>query len=90
MIDAHRRTRAGITVSALPVPLAEARGFGVLQTEADGRITGFQEKPDHPAPMPLDPGLAYASMGNYVFDTGVLCDALRQAAHEGPAPGARP
>jgi glucose-1-phosphate adenylyltransferase len=83
MIDAHRRAGAGITVAALPVPLAEAREFGVLQTGADGLIVGFQEKPDHPTPMPGNPDRAYASMGNYVFDTRVLRHALQLAAREG-------
>lgn len=83
MIAMHRQRRADITVAALPVRLAEAREFGVLQTNAEGLIVGFQEKPDHPASMPRDPGLAYASMGNYVFDTPVLCDALRIAMREG-------
>lgn len=83
MIDAHRRLHAGITIAALPVPLAEACEFGVLQTDADGLVIGFQEKPEHPAPMPRNPDLAYVSMGNYVFDTLVLHHALQIAAREG-------
>ena len=83
MIHAHRRSGAGITVAALPVPLAEARELGVLRTEAGGRIIGFQEKPDRPVPMPRDPALAYASMGNYVFDAQVLRNVLWRAEREG-------
>jgi len=83
MLDAHRRSGAGITVAALPVPLAEASAFGVLRTGADDRVVGFEEKPQHPSPMPGRPGLAYASMGNYVFDVRALRDALRIAASQG-------
>lgn len=83
MIDAHRRSGAGITVAALPVPLAEARDFGVLRTGTDGRIIGFQEKPERPTPMPGHPGLAHASMGNCIFDARALRIALRLAALHG-------
>lgn len=77
----HQEREAHVTVAALPVPLDQASAFGVLATEGDGRVRAFQEKPERPAPMPSDAARAYASMGNYLFDTEVLVQAL-QAAHQ--------
>lgn len=81
MIAFHRDSGADVSVAALPVPRAEASGFGVIDAEAGGRIRGFLEKPADPPGMPGDDTRAYASMGNYLFDTQVLAEALR-AAHE--------
>ncbi|MBK8507588.1 MAG: glucose-1-phosphate adenylyltransferase [Candidatus Competibacteraceae bacterium] len=81
MIDFHHEREADVTVAALPVPLADARGFGVIAADHAGRVSEFQEKPANPAPMPSDPTRAYASMGNYLFDAKVLVEAL-QAAHD--------
>jgi glucose-1-phosphate adenylyltransferase len=68
-------------VAAIPVPRAEATAFGVIQTGEDGRsIEAFLEKPADPPAMPGQPGQAYASMGNYLFTTDVLVDALRKDA----------
>jgi glucose-1-phosphate adenylyltransferase len=81
MIDHHREHGAGVTVAAIPVPRDEASDFGVVSVAADGRtIDAFLEKPANPPPMPGNPDMAYASMGNYVFDTDVLVDALRKDA----------
>lgn len=83
MVWAHQARQADVSVAALPVPLAAAADFGILQTDAEGRIQGFQEKPEHPQPMPSDPQRAYASMGNYLFKTEVLIAALEQAHERG-------
>jgi glucose-1-phosphate adenylyltransferase len=81
MIDQHLAWGAGATVAAIGVPRAEATEFGVVQTAPDGhRIEAFLEKPSDPPGLPGRPDEAYASMGNYVFDTGVLVDALKKDA----------
>jgi glucose-1-phosphate adenylyltransferase len=81
MIDHHREHGAGVTVAAIPVPRQEASGFGIVSVAADGTtIDAFLEKPADPPPLPGNPDLSYASMGNYVFDTDVLVDALRKDA----------
>jgi glucose-1-phosphate adenylyltransferase len=79
MIDFHLERQADVTVAARPVPLKDARAFGVIQSEPDGRITGFQEKPESPTPMPSDPERAYVSMGNYIFTRDILIKALLEA-----------
>jgi glucose-1-phosphate adenylyltransferase len=83
MIDFHRAQHADVTVAALPVPLAHAGGFGIVDADAHGRVQGFQEKPRALRAMPGRPGMALASMGNYVFDAGVLRRELALAAARG-------
>jgi glucose-1-phosphate adenylyltransferase len=81
MVDQHVAAGAGVTVAAIPVPRAEATAFGVIQTAGDGRsIEAFLEKPADPPAMPGHPDQAFASMGNYLFTTDVLVDALRKDA----------
>lgn len=80
MEAAHRRTGAALTVAAFPVPVEEATAFGVIQIDADGRVVGFQEKPDNPAEMPGRPGYALVSMGNYIFEARSLVRALVEDA----------
>jgi len=83
MVDFHKARRAHVSVAAIPVPLDIASGFGIIDAAADGRIAGFLEKPAHPPAMPDDPTRAHGSMGNYIFETQVLLDALRDARERG-------
>ena len=83
MVDFHKDRRAHATIAALPVPLAEASSFGVIASDADGRIRGFEEKPTNATPMPSDPTRAFASMGNYIFDADVLLSALHETQKAG-------
>lgn len=76
MIDFHIKNNAHVTVAARPVPIREASEFGIIVADTDGRIRGFEEKPPEPTPMPDNPQYAYASMGNYIFNTEVLFEAL--------------
>jgi glucose-1-phosphate adenylyltransferase len=79
MIDFHLNHDADVTVAAMPVPIEQASSFGIIDSEADGRMKGFIEKPKNPPPMPDDPTRAYCSMGNYIFKTDILAKALIQA-----------
>jgi glucose-1-phosphate adenylyltransferase len=79
MIDFHLSRDAYVTVAARPVPIDQASSFGVIMTDRDKRIVGFQEKPKIPTPMADDPHRAYVSMGNYVFNRDVLLDSLAKA-----------
>lgn len=83
MVDFHNACDADVTVSALPVSLLDATGFGVIAADEEGRIYEFQEKPEHPAHMPGDPKCAFASMGNYLFKADVLREALIEAKSRG-------
>jgi glucose-1-phosphate adenylyltransferase len=69
------------------VPIGSASEFGVLGVNAEGRIVRFEEKPEHPTPLPNDPGRALVSMGNYVFKRqplveALLADARRSTDHD--------
>ncbi|HEX6577846.1 MAG TPA: glucose-1-phosphate adenylyltransferase [Jiangellaceae bacterium] len=77
MIDAHIASGAGITVAGIRVPRSGASGFGIIQTSDGRRIDAFLEKPVDPPGLPDDPDSSFASMGNYVFSTDVLLEALR-------------
>ena len=72
MLEYHRGSGADLTIAAIGVPVNEASRFGVLETDNDGRVVGFAEKPEHPKPMPGNEDMAYASMGIYVFNTDIL------------------
>jgi glucose-1-phosphate adenylyltransferase len=78
MVDFHLRSGADVTVAALPVPIGVASAFGIIDAAADGAIRCFREKPIDPAAMLHDPTRAFASMGNYLFKTDVLINALRE------------
>ncbi len=72
MLDHHRERDAVLTIAAIPVPLEQASQFGIMEVDAQGRVIGFEEKPERPKPMPDRPDMALASMGNYIFS----CDEL--------------
>ena len=76
MIDEHQKKDAVVTVAALPVKIAEATQFGVMEVDPDWRIIGFEEKPAHPKCIPGEPEYALVSMGNYLFNTDVLINSL--------------
>ena len=76
MVSYHREHGGGVTVAAIPMPRSEASAFGVIEADADGVITGFHEKSADPPTMPGRPDMCLVSMGNYVFDTDVLVDAV--------------
>ncbi|UCD12734.1 MAG: glucose-1-phosphate adenylyltransferase [Nitrospinaceae bacterium] len=80
MISFHLKKKADVTVAAIPVPLREATAFGVIKVADKHRITGFQEKPARPKPIPGRPGEAYASMGNYIFNANFLVKILYEDA----------
>ncbi len=80
MVDQHVDSGAGVTVAGIRVPRTEAKAFGCIDSDAHGRITRFLEKPAEPPHVPDDPDVTFASMGNYVFRTDVLLEALRADA----------
>lgn len=80
MLGEHEAHDADLTVAAIPVPVDEARSFGVIEADAEGRIVAFHEKVAHPPTMPGDPTKCLASMGNYIFKTGPLLEELRDDA----------
>ncbi|MDX6367942.1 MAG: glucose-phosphate adenylyltransferase, partial [Nocardioidaceae bacterium] len=81
MVDAHIESGAGASVAGIRVPRAEATDFGVIKTGVDGvQISEFLEKPADPPGLVDSPDESFASMGNYVFSTDALVDALERDA----------
>ncbi|MBM7054545.1 glucose-1-phosphate adenylyltransferase [Streptomyces durocortorensis] len=83
MLERHIDSGAGVTVAGIKVPRADASAFGVITPASDGsRVERFLEKPSDPPGLPDDPTKVFASMGNYLFSTKVLVDALHQDAED--------
>jgi glucose-1-phosphate adenylyltransferase len=80
MMAQHLAMNADVTVAAVPVPLKEAREFGVIEIDEQGRIKAFHEKVQNPPAMPGRPDMALASMGNYIFKTDPLLETLERDA----------
>jgi glucose-1-phosphate adenylyltransferase len=77
MLRFHLERGAGATIAVIEVPSEEAYRFGILQLDADERVTGFLEKPrDLPA------GQHLASMGIYIFDMSTLLPVLEEDARQ--------
>ncbi|MFC7217718.1 glucose-1-phosphate adenylyltransferase [Streptomyces polyrhachis] len=83
MLEQHIDGGAGVTVAGIRVPRSEASSFGVITPGGDGlQVDGFLEKPTDPPGLPGDPEHVFASMGNYLFTTKTLIDALQLDAEE--------
>lgn len=76
MIAHHVESQADMTIGCLEVSLDDARAFGVMGVDEEGRVIRFREKPDNPDPVPGKPETALASMGIYVFNTEFLFEQL--------------
>ncbi len=81
MLRQHIAGGAGVTVAGIKVPRDQASSFGVISTDArSDKISEFLEKPSDPPVLASDPDHVFASMGNYIFSTDVLLEALREDA----------
>ncbi|WP_444950753.1 glucose-1-phosphate adenylyltransferase [Micromonospora ureilytica] len=83
MVEDHIASGAAVTVAGIRQPLAMADQFGVIEVGEDGkRIRAFREKPTDAVGLPDAPDEIYASMGNYVFTTRALCEAVERDAED--------
>ena len=69
MLDFHKENNAEVTIAVMPVPMEEAKRFGIMITDENRKITDFEEKPEHPRSN-------LASMGIYIFNWKTLKEAL--------------
>jgi len=87
-IRLHRESRADVTVSVLPVSAAQAPRYGIIQTNDEGRIVAFREKPKGTEELEGlesrhgDEQPYLASMGIYVFRMDVLVRLLEEVREE--------
>ncbi|MFI9611653.1 glucose-1-phosphate adenylyltransferase [Streptomyces sp. NPDC052023] len=83
MLAQHIDSGAGVTVAGIRVPRSESSSFGVITPGSDGSsVERFLEKPTDPPGLPDDPDCVLASMGNYIFTTKVLVEALQRDAED--------
>ncbi|RFC40119.1 MAG: glucose-1-phosphate adenylyltransferase [Candidatus Nitrotoga sp. CP45] len=82
LLATHVEKQADMTVACIEVPIKDATGFGVMGVDTESRVVNFNEKPDHPTPIPGNPNLALASMGVYVFNTRFLYEQLVRDADD--------
>jgi glucose-1-phosphate adenylyltransferase len=83
MVEHHVESGAGVTVAGIRVPIEQSDQFGVIETADDGHtVRAFREKPADAVGLPDAPHEVFASMGNYVFRTDVLMDAVRRDADD--------
>ena len=69
MLDFHKKNGAEVTIAVMPVPMEEAKRFGIMITDENRKITDFEEKPENPRSN-------LASMGIYIFNWKTLKEAL--------------
>ena len=82
LLTFHVEKQADMTVACIEVPIDDASGFGVMGVNVESRVVNFNEKPDHPTPIPGNPDMALASMGVYVFNTRFLYEQLVRDADD--------
>lgn len=75
MIAFHKTRKADLTLAVMKASLEEATRFGTVFVDADGRITGFEEKPPKPRSTLI-------SLGIYLFKTDVLYKTLTEGAKQ--------
>ncbi|MBE5886587.1 MAG: glucose-1-phosphate adenylyltransferase [Lachnospiraceae bacterium] len=75
MLDFHKQNGAEVTLAAMPVPLEEAKRFGIVITDENRKIVDFEEKPENPRSN-------LASMGIYIFNWKTLKAALLAKADQ--------
>lgn len=71
MIEFHEKKKADCTIAAINVPIEQAKRFGIINSDKDGKIYEFQEKPNFPKSNK-------ASMGIYVFSWDKLKKYLKE------------
>jgi len=81
MLDQHAAVGSGVTVAGIRMPRGDADQFGVIEPGPDGvHIRAFREKPADAVGLPDAPHQVFASMGNYVFRTKTLVEAVTMDA----------
>ena len=83
----HVERDADLTLACTQVPSPEARRMGVLEADAEDRITAFSEKPEFPVPIPSHPDRCRVNMGVYIFRTealvrAIIADAKTSSLHD--------
>lgn len=76
MLAYHQNTKADATIGAIEVSSGAASRFGVVEVDAQRRVTNFEEKPRVPKTHPANAAVCYANMGVYLFNLDSLVHYL--------------
>jgi glucose-1-phosphate adenylyltransferase len=76
MLKQHVDSGAEVTIGTIEFDIAAASQLGVCEIDTQGRIIGWEEKPEHPKPSPDNPEKCHVSMGIYCFNRDLLLEAL--------------
>jgi glucose-1-phosphate adenylyltransferase len=83
MLQQHLDSAADVTLATILVDPAETSRFGIVDVDREGRIVGFEEKPQQTdTRSPYNPRMVSASMGVYLFNTDVLIPVLLKDAED--------
>jgi len=83
MLKQHSDSAADVTLATILVEPSETYRFGVVDIDREGRVVGFEEKPEHThTRSPYNPHMVSASMGIYLFNTDVLIPVLLKDAED--------
>ncbi|HET9131130.1 MAG TPA: sugar phosphate nucleotidyltransferase, partial [Terriglobia bacterium] len=83
LLAQHIASKASLTIATVPCSIKEASSFGIVETNHQSQVVGFEEKPYRPRPLPGNAGMALASMGVYVFTASALKRALTNVCASG-------
>ncbi|MBL8220957.1 MAG: glucose-1-phosphate adenylyltransferase [Bryobacterales bacterium] len=76
MIEYHEQKRAQVTIAGIPLEKKYSVEFGAMELGGDFSVKAFHEKKADVPSMPDQPDMFFASMGNYIFSTGLLLREL--------------
>ncbi len=83
MAEQHQASGADVTLATILIDPSETSRFGVVDIDRQGRIVGFQEKPQQTEiRSPYNPRMVSGSMGIYLFNTDVLIPVLLKDAED--------
>ncbi len=82
MLYEHIERGADVSISCVEVSMEEAKRFGIIETNKEGAVLSFQEKPENPICVPGEPDKALASMGIYIFNKDFLIKQLNIEAEK--------
>jgi len=97
MLNTHCKSKADVTIAAVPVTGAQAASFGIMRIDESGRVAGFLEKPKTEEELKLvrtDPAWldshgipsrgrdCLASMGIYIFSRDTLIELLTKSDYQ--------
>ena len=83
MLEQHIENQAALTIGSVRIPATDSSRFGIFETDANGRVQSFAEKPAQGKEIPGDAGWCLGSMGIYIFETQELIRRLKADADLG-------